>query len=499
MRARMITLTVTLLGLVSVGYADIYQWEYIDPGHPELGVRQSATLCPGGAGVSTTTYDLTWRDLTQAYLIGADLSSKNLNSATLARADLSQANCRNSEFSRVNLTSANMSRGDFYGTNFSLGTLANADLTDAVVTYANFWETGLTSTQLYSTASYKNGDLTGIGCLLNNMCGWNFAGQRLSYANLGRAALINTDFRRADLSHAILNDALLTNADFTDAIIAGAQFWRVTIPTRDFTAAQFYSTASYKNGDLNGIMLAGCNLTGWNLAGKNLARADFRGTVLTNADLNHADFGGANFGIWYGIGPATFVGANLTQANLSGATFNGAVLNCADARGAVGLNLNNAQSSSNLIGPDGRIAGLSLSGGQQLFVRNYSGTSPIPIRVQSGMAMGSDGVLTMNLDANPWTSTVSFDQSVDVALGGTLQLGFAAGVDAASQVGRTFDLFDWTGVNSVGSFAVIDGGSYQWDLSHLYTTGEVTLVPEPATLSLLGLGGLAILRRRKSA
>ena len=34
-------------------------------------------------------------------------------------------------------------------------------------------------------------------------------------------------------------------------------------------------------------------------------------------------------------------------------------------------------------------------------------------------------------------------------------------------------------------------------LATSYTTGAVTLTPEPATLSLLALGGLAILRRRK--
>ena len=30
----------------------------------------------------------------------------------------------------------------------------------------------------------------------------------------------------------------------------------------------------------------------------------------------------------------------------------------------------------------------------------------------------------------------------------------------------------------------------------LYTEGDVSLTPEPATLSLLALGGLALLRRR---
>jgi hypothetical protein len=45
----------------------------------------------------------------------------------------------------------------------------------------------------------------------------------------------------------------------------------------------------------------------------------------------------------------------------------------------------------------------------------------------------------------------------------------------ASQVGRTIDLFDWSGVSPTGTFSVPD--PHAWDLSKLYTTGEVTLLP----------------------
>jgi hypothetical protein len=54
-----------------------------------------------------------------------------------------------------------------------------------------------------------------------------------------------------------------------------------------------------------------------------------------------------------------------------------------------------------------------------------------------------------------------------------LDLTFAADVDVASQIGRTFDLFDWTGVTPTGTFNVTS--PYTWSLSNLYTTGEVTL------------------------
>jgi len=71
-------------------------------------------------------------------------------------------------------------------------------------------------------------------------------------------------------------------------------------------------------------------------------------------------------------------------------------------------------------------------------------------------------------------------------------------VDLFDQVGRTLDLFDWTGVSPTGAFTV--ESPYTWDLSQLYTTGEVTLlaVPEPSSLLLLVLavGCLAATRGR---
>ena len=99
--------------------------------------------------------------------------------------------------------------------------------------------------------------------------------------------------------------------------------------------------------------------------------------------------------------------------------------------------------------------------------------------------MGPGGTLRMVFEADAWDSTISFAPGIPVTLGGTLELTFADDVNLASQVGRTFDLFDWTGVNPTGAFAV--SSPYAWDLSNLYTTGEVTLtaVPEPSTLLLL--------------
>src|SRR5262245_11289429 len=102
----------------------------------------------------------------------------------------------------------------------------------------------------------------------------------------------------------------------------------------------------------------------------------------------------------------------------------------------------------------------------------------------------------MVFEADAWDSTISFAPGISVTLGGTLELTFADDVNLASQLGRTFDLFDWTGVSPTAAFAVVS--PYRWDLSNLYTTGEVTLtaIPEPATIALGALGVLVALFRR---
>jgi hypothetical protein len=101
-------------------------------------------------------------------------------------------------------------------------------------------------------------------------------------------------------------------------------------------------------------------------------------------------------------------------------------------------------------------------------------------------------------EADAWDSAISFAPGIPVTLGGTLELTFAADVNPASQLGRTFDLFDWTGVNATGNFSI--SSPFSWDLSNLYSTGEVTLtaIPEPATARLLLVVGAAVSIRRRT-
>jgi hypothetical protein len=114
--------------------------------------------------------------------------------------------------------------------------------------------------------------------------------------------------------------------------------------------------------------------------------------------------------------------------------------------------------------------------------------SPIPITVAQRLTMGPGGTLRMVFEADDWDSTIFFAPGIPVTLGGTLELTFADDVNLATQLGRTFDLFDWTGVTPTGTFAV--SSPYTWDLANLYATGEVTLlsVPEPSSVLFIVLG-----------
>src|SRR5690606_16677972 len=77
-------------------------------------------------------------------------------------------------------------------------------------------------------------------------------------------------------------------------------------------------------------------------------------------------------------------------------------------------------------------------------------------------------------DDDPWDSVISFAPGMPVYLDGMLQLGFAEGVAAASQIGRTIQLFDWTGVSPAGELDVIS--PHAWDPPNLMTSGQVTLL-----------------------
>ena len=277
-----------------------------------------------------------------------------------------------------------------------------------------------------------------------NLSYWNTASHNLRYG----------DFRSTDLNHSNFGYSWLDCAHFGGA---------------DLTSA-----------DLSSAMLTSANLSDANLTWAGLCRATLTGADLTSANLYQA----------------TVTGADLILANLESATLTGANLTLADTRKAQGASLGEAVTRNTIL-PDGTVAGLTLLASDTLVVRNCD----LGITVQAAMTFDPSAVIEFRLENGVWGSTVTPAPAVVPDLGGTLQLRFADGVDPALLVGKTFDLFDWSGpLEADNRFdGVRSEPGVLWGLRALYTTGEVTLVPEPATLSLLALGGLALLRRRRVA
>jgi uncharacterized protein YjbI with pentapeptide repeats len=668
------------VAITRVGWAEIDQWEYVNPADPSQGKQQSSTMCPDGQGDPVPGGVYQYLNLTQAYLAGADMSGAYgdnvvLTNAYLYQANLSGGNWVSADFSSADFTQANLSGGDFtfahfggavftdanvqgakmidangliaaqiYSTasytnhnlsgllaqgldftggdfsgqnltnvDFLADTFDSADFTNADIRGANIT---LTEAQLDSTASFKNHDLTGLH-FLEDGTGWNlsglnlsncvfydttltgtqFTGSQINGANFGYATLSgftqtqlkstasyqNHDLSGVDLSENDLSgwnftgqklsgtsfvDCTLTGTTFDGADVRGANFTLFDTSKAGLAAAQLYSTGSYQSHDLSGIGLSGVNLSGWDFSGQNLTGAslsftkvdgaNFKKANLTNAFLSGSSLVGANFCSAIGHGAdfslTALNNAKFIHADFSGAKFDGAYMDNTDFTGANlsgatfgydsgsttmyfvsfrDANLQNTQFDSypnvdvdmsgadlrggpgpvffyatnpityNTIGGDGSIVGgiISLAVGQTMYIRNYAGTpaygtGPIPIYVNQSLSM-QGGTLKILLDANTWNSTISFGQFATADLEGKLALDFTDGVDVSSQIGRTFDLFDWTNVTTTGQFEV--DSPYVWDLSQLYTTGDVTLisVPEPSAYILGVIGIVTLIGRRR--
>jgi hypothetical protein len=166
----------------------------------------------------------------------------------------------------------------------------------------------------------------------------------------------------------------------------------------------------------------------------------------------------------------------------------------ADLRGARAADLSSAIVRSTIL-PTGHIQGLILDAGEALVVRDCA----LPIVVENEMNLGPGSTLRMLFDSSSWSSTIAFDYGIPVTLGGDLDLSFAT--DGWDTKGATYHLFDWRGVTPNGQFRLVAHQTSEgyWDTSQLYTTGNVTYVPEPSAFALLGVGALGLLaygRRR---
>lgn len=281
-----------------------------------------------------TGFDFNGQSLQQTSLLGAKLSGVDFTGADVRGAILqstvnegftagqlySTASYQQKDLTGIDLSFNNLSGWDLSGQNLTNAilytnghtnqNLAGTNFTDAIITGASLRSMistnvgGMTAEQLYSTASYKNRDLSGVdlggSCQLSGM---NFAGQNLTNANFELSFLEDVD----------LSGAIIKGANFTSVNDLGNN------PGRIFVAEQLYGTKSYQDKDLAGIKLGNNQLSGWNFSGQNLENSVFSNSDLSGADFSNANLTGAN------LTAKSFTDINLDNATITGASFAGCV------------------------------------------------------------------------------------------------------------------------------------------------------------------------------
>jgi len=88
----------------------------------------------------------------------------------------------------------------------------------------------------------------------------------------------------------------------------------------------------------------------------------------------------------------------------------------------------------------------------------------------------------------------------DIACGGTLDVSMVLKTQAMMAEGLVFDMLDWSG-QLTGRFDQVVlpqlPAGLGWNTDNLYTTGEILVIPEPAAIALIALGGAVLLTRRR--
>jgi uncharacterized protein YjbI with pentapeptide repeats len=248
------------MSLPAAAQADIYRWDNgeLIPGTegitPGPGVNLGSPIGEWSSpqrnlrfadfsvalDLSQAVFSSSWLDNARFY--NANLTDANLSGATLTDASLRWATLTNADLSGTNLTGASLGGSTLSSANFAGAVVAGVHFGTFHGGPVSILGSEITLPQLYSTASYQQKNLQGIGLEGSDLTGGDFAGQNLTNATFFAATL--------------------TDADFTDAEVRGTHFGRSWyFGGTGITLAQVYSTASYGQWNLGGIGLDGNDLS----------------------------------------------------------------------------------------------------------------------------------------------------------------------------------------------------------------------------------------------
>jgi uncharacterized protein YjbI with pentapeptide repeats len=259
------------LSTLSAGFAQIANWQTgeVIPGTEAVVVGPGTDLS-GFRGATTLNY---------ALLASMDLTGANLSNSSLQYADLSNAN----------LNATRLSHSDLTGANFQFAKLERADLQLSELRVASFRGANLREARLQS-ANFSHADLEGASLRSANFASSNLFNANLAHADVSQAVFPGTLFHEnTSLQGAIIQDAFLRQA------------------TRNgFTRELLYSTASYQQGNLQGINWEQNDLRHWDLSGQDLRQSNFLETELEGVTFDDAR-------ISHTVGIAGLVASQLTS------------------------------------------------------------------------------------------------------------------------------------------------------------------------------------------
>lgn len=369
---------------------------------------------------------------------------------------------------------------------FTATRLAGCDFTDAIIEGASFAATeskGFDQEQLYSTASYKNKNLTGIKFGDNYMVGFDFTGQNMTNVSFWGAELNNADFTNANLTNVDFRFSDISNANFDNAIIEGAYL-------SDIRTNQLYSTASYKEKNLKGVTFSDYKyLDGADFTGQNLMNANFVSLTLTDTDFTKADLRGGTMKSNYVITKNTIMGdgrikdfsmvssddsfsiRKYTPAAEGGEMISAKISEAAAISGGAALTLENGAELEVLNAAD-----LTVENGSSIII-NTDADSSTSFKVNSGggLAFENGAILEINV-----VSDLSAQDILQIEIMEFAENASIAGLDALVK-GETI-LLNVNGSEWLG----------EWDYALENNQMLITVsVPEPAVCAA-AIGALAL-------